>query len=378
MFRDVKIDKLPNSCVFVGANGTGKSSLFDMFRFLRDALLHNVKYALIERGGFFEVVSRGTSGPIELELKFRDLESTSSLVSYCLVLDQVENQPVVKREVLKYRPKQRGGGPRHFIDFSLGRGKVINHEKYQEQKLVSPDILALKVLGQLQAFEVATELYRFFENGHFFDFQLSEAIKINKATGYDEHLSRYGDNLALFARFMYENHPDIYSDILRKMVRRVPGFASVEPVTESGRILLEFRDKAFKEPFQSWQVSDGMINLFAYLLLLHDPNPHSLLCVEEPDNQLYPDILMIFAEEFGLYARRSGGQVFVSTHSPDFLNGAKLTGIFWLRKQDGYTQVYTTAEDKLMKRLIEVGDLPGALWKQGFFEGAHPLRPILI
>ncbi len=39
-------------------------------------------------------------------------------------------------------------------------------------------------------------------------------------------------------------------------------------------------------------------------------------------------------------------------------------------EKNGYTQVHTTAENQLLKRLVEVGDLPG--WKQGFFEGAHP------
>jgi predicted ATPase len=374
MFRDVTINKLPNCCVFVGANGTGKTSLFDLFGFLRDALTYNVKQALAKRGGFSEVVSRGISGPIELELKFRDLETTSSLVTYYLVIDLVNNKPVVKREILKYRSKTRGGGPKHFLDFSLGRGKVIAYEdQSQEQKLVSSDILALNGLGQLQQFEVASELRHFLENWHISNIQISETRRDSKATGYDEHLSSSGDNLARFAQTMSDKHPDIYHEILHKMTQRVPGSASIEPITENGRIWLKFQDSAFKEPFLSWQVSDGMISLFAYLLQLHDPNQHSLLCVEEPNNQLYPDVLMILAEEFSLYALMGEGQVFVSTHSPDFLNGAELTEVFWLTKQEGYTQIHTTAEKQLLKQLIGVGNLPGALWTEGFFEGAHPL-----
>ncbi len=65
VFRDVSINNLPNCCVFVGANGSGKTSLFDVFQFLRDSLTYNVKQALAKRGGFQEVVSRGTEGPIE-------------------------------------------------------------------------------------------------------------------------------------------------------------------------------------------------------------------------------------------------------------------------------------------------------------------------
>ena len=369
MFRDVTIDKLPNCCFFVGANGSGKSSLFDMFGFLRDALTYNVKQALAKRGGFFDVVSRGAVGAIELELKFRDLESTSNLVTYCLVIDQIENQPIVKREVLKYQSQ----GEKHLIDFSLGKGKIITFEKSQEQNLSSPDILAIKGLGQFQQFEAASELCRFIENWHLSDFQITEARGINQTSGYDEHLSSSAGNLALFTQFMYKNYSQKYAEILRKLARRVPSISSVEPVlSEDGRILLKFHHSTFKKPFQSWQVSDGTINLFAYLLLLYDPKPHSLLCVEEPEHNLYPDLLRELAEEFSVYAAMGNGQVFVSTHSPDFLNGAELTEIFWLTQQNGYTQIHTTAENQLLKRLVEVGDLPGALWKQCFFEGAHP------
>jgi predicted ATPase len=233
MFRDVTIDKLPNCCFFVGMNGSGKSSLFDTFGFLRDALTYNVRQALAKRGGFFEVVSRDSVGAIELELKFRDLESTSNLVTYCLVIDQIENQPIVKREILKYQSQ----GGKHLIDFSLGKGKIITFEQSQEQNLSSPDILAIKGLGQFQQFEAASELCRFIENWHLSDFQITEARGINQTSGYDEHLSSSADNLALFTQFMYKNYPQKYAEILRKLARQVPSISSVEPIlSEDGRL----------------------------------------------------------------------------------------------------------------------------------------------
>jgi predicted ATPase len=110
--------------------------------------------------------------------------------------------------------------------------------------------------------------------------------------------------------------------------------------------------------------------MFAYLVLLYDPRPFPLLAVEEPENQLYPELLPELAEEFRAYAQR-GGQVFISTHSPDFLNGLKLDEIYWLRKQEGFATVQRASDAALLNRLIDVGDLPGALWKQGLFEGVH-------
>lgn len=69
LFRDVQVKDIPRLCVLVGANGTGKSTLFDVFSFLKDALAMNVAKAVARRGGFKELASRShATEPIELSL----------------------------------------------------------------------------------------------------------------------------------------------------------------------------------------------------------------------------------------------------------------------------------------------------------------------
>ena len=122
---DANSAPLPNMSVFVGANGSGKSSLFDVFGFLRDALIGNVHSALQKRGGFKEVRSRNTDGPIAFEIKFRE-SSQKPLVTYNLEIDERHGRPVVAREILKYR-RGSGGKPWHFLDFSDGKGFAITN-----------------------------------------------------------------------------------------------------------------------------------------------------------------------------------------------------------------------------------------------------------
>jgi len=50
-FRDVEMRDIPRFMVMVGANGTGKSTLFTVFGFLRDAMNGNVTTALARLGG---------------------------------------------------------------------------------------------------------------------------------------------------------------------------------------------------------------------------------------------------------------------------------------------------------------------------------------
>jgi predicted ATPase len=106
-------------------------------------------------------------------------------------------------------------------------------------------------------------------------------------------------------------------------------------------------------------------------VLLHDPKPHPLLYVEEPENQLYPSLLGELSEEFDTYSKR-GGQVMVSTHSPDFLNMVPLESLFLLSKQNGYTLVRRAADDQTLVNLVKEGDKPGELWRQRVFQDVDP------
>ena len=382
LFKSLEINHIPEFCVIIGANGTGKSTLFDVFEFLRDALKNNIRQALQVRGGFNEVVTRGQEQEdIEIELKFRmEILGNERLVTYILIVGQEKRRPVVKREILRYKRGEHGQ-PFHFIDFQNGKGYAIINEEYfsqadedlkpQEQQLESSDILAIKGLGQFQRFKAASALRSFIENWHVSDFHISEA-RGSKDALYAEHLSPTGDNMAVFAQYIYQEHPEIFEQILQRMKERVPGISQVKAKnTEDGRLILKFQEEAFKDPFIDRYVSDGTMKMFAYLLLLFDPKPHPLLCVEEPENQLYPSLLHELAEEFASYAHR-GGQVFVSTHSPEFLNAVPLESIFWLTKEQGITKISKAIDDEILINLFKAGDLPGYLWNQGWFKGVAP------
>jgi predicted ATPase len=378
LFRNAALVDLPKLVVVGGANGSGKSTLFDVFSFLKEALIQNVASAVARRGGFRELVSRGETGPISITVKFR--ESGGKLATYQLDIEEEGGRPFVAREVLKFR-RGRYGQPWHFVDFSRGKGVAITNEaaygqegveaERKEHVLDDPSVLAIKGLGQFKEFRVVAEFRSLIENWHISDFHISEARPSAEA-GFAEHLSTRGDNIAQVAQYLYDHHPEQFARVLQVMSERVPGVSGVEArPTEDGRLVLRFQDGSFKDPFIARYVSDGTIKMFAYLVLLYDPKPHPLLAVEEPENQLYPELLRELVEEFRDYARR-GGQVFVSTHSPDFVNGAELEEILWLVKRDGFTEIKRASENETLRNLVQAGDLPGALWKQGLFEGAGP------
>ena len=382
VFRDVHLKDIPSFLVVVGANGSGKSTLFDVFGFLHDCLKGNVRQALDSRGRFREVLSRDAlDDTILIEIQYRMLiTGVERLVTYSLEIGERAGAPFVQREILRYK-RGRYGSPFRFLDFSSGEGYAItNEEDFQksdeelerEVQKVAPETLAIKGLGQFERFKAANAFRQLIESWHVSDFHIGAARGRKEATGESEHLSETGENLPLVARYLFEQHPQAFQTILDTMARRVPGIASVQPVLmDDGYLTLRFQDGSFKTPFLDRYVSDGTIKMFAYLVLLHDPKPHPLLCVEEPENQLYPKLMAELAEEFRLYANR-GGQVLVSTHSPDFLNAVALDEVCWLVKKDGATEIRRARDDEQIKAYMADGDQMGYLWKQGFFEGADP------
>ena len=177
---------IPRFAILVGANGTGKSTLFTVFGFLRDAMNTNVRVALSKLGGsrgIREVRTRNSDGPIEIEIRYRT-ESGGPLVTYSLSIDEGRRGPSVEREILRYR-RFSYGRPWHFLDFKRGSGFAVTNEADEvedvtqlvrdEQMLKSPDLLAIKGLAQFERFPAVVALGNLIERWYVSDFHIGRA-----------------------------------------------------------------------------------------------------------------------------------------------------------------------------------------------------------
>ncbi len=384
LYKDLHITDLQRLNVFLGANGSGKTTLFKVFSFLATCLKENVTVAVNREGGFKEVITRNSNPEkdfIEFEIKFRNFEQKekSPLVTYHLKIGFNKGKVFIEREVLKYRRGQRGQ-PWHFLDYSKGIGSAIKNEQdydykvkaeREDQPLGAEDILALKGLGQFERYKTIKSFRTLLEQWLVSNLHNEEMRKINDV-GADQQLSMSGGNLAQVAGYLYEYERVIFDTILEKMQQRVPGVDKVDvTINEVGQILLKFGDDSFTDPFIAKYTSDGTIKMFAYLVLLHDPAPRPLLCIEEPENYLYPTLLKELAEELRVYAQH-GGQVFVSTHSPDFVDALNIEELFLVKKEHGISNISPAKEDEQIVEMYEDGCELGWLWQHNYFKGINP------
>lgn len=364
--------------VVIGRNGTGKSSLFDAFGFLSDCLTFGVEDACYrsERGGFERLRSYGQDGPIEFEIYYRESKNDRP-ISYSLVIDSDQyGRPFVSAERLRQRRKgQSRGWPYSFLDLKNGKGSVWSGDslgKTEEEdnekeyiELDDPRFLGIATLGHLKEHPRISMFRRFIE-GWYLSYFTPDSARDLPRVGPQKHLNRDGSNLGNVVQFMEKEHPRRFSRVLEEIADKIPGVLRIETeVSNDGRLLIQFHAEGFDKPFYAQNVSDGTLKMFAYLLLLEDPDPAPLLCIEEPENGLYHKLLQTLVFEFREAAsgKKGGVQLFVTTHQPYLVDELNPSEVWILEKEsDGFSKLTRASEIPEIVAMVDQGLTLGSLW----------------
>ena len=159
--------------------------------------------------------------------------------------------------------------------------------------------------------------------------------------------------------------------MLLDIAEKIPGINRIDTTkSPDGRLLLRFNDSGFQDPFFAAQMSDGTLKIFAYLLLLNDPRPSPLICIEEPENGVYHKLLDVFVAELRRATRApNASQIFVTTHQPYFVNALVPEETWIMEKQtDGFAKVTRASEDDTVVELAREGLQLGALWHSEYLD----------
>ncbi len=375
--HDLELKNITPLTVLLGPNGSGKSTVFDVFAFLSECFTVGLRKAWDKRGRFKELRTRGADGAIEFELKYRE-KPESPIITYHLAIQEGSRGPYVAAEWLQWRRGRQSGRPFRFLDFERGAGRVISGDMPDEQdqrveeKLDSPEMLAVNTLGQFAKHPRVSALRRFI-TGWYLSYLAADQARSVPEAGPQERLSATGDNLPNVIQYLKEQYPERLNTILATLTQRVPRLEKVdsEPMAD-GRLLLQIKDAPFERPILAKFASDGTLKMLAYLTVLYDPDPPQLIGIEEPENQLHPRLLPELAEECRAASART--QLMVTTHSPFFVNGLRTEELWVLyRDEQGYTQARRAADMRGVKEFMEQGAQLGHLWMEGHFDVGDPL-----
>ena len=215
----------------IGKNGVGKSTLFDAFGFLADALQQGVERACDGRGrgGFHKIRAQGQEGPIEFEVVYKE-DGKARPITYELAIDvDKSGRPYVLSERLRQRRKgQTRGRPFSFLILNRGKGVVWRGEQEGRQidegdfdlvafmasiqsgeesnatevvELEDPRKLGIATLGSLRQHPRISAFRQFIE-GWYLSYFTPDAARSLPLSGPQKHLNIHGDNLGNVVQFM--------------------------------------------------------------------------------------------------------------------------------------------------------------------------------
>ena len=373
---DVELKDLTPLTVLLGPNGSGKSTVFDVFNFLSECFQYGLRHAWDRRGRAKELRTRGQEAPVVIEIKYRE-KPKQPIITYHLAIDESPKGPFIAEEWLQWRRGAKGR-PFRFLDYKNGHGSAIRGDMPDEQdsrreiRLRSADLIAVNTLGQFAEHPRVAALREFITDWYVSYLSIDDARGQPEA-GPQERLTKTGDNLPNVIQYLKEQYSgqlDTIFDILR---HRVPRLESVlaEPMPD-GRLLLQIKDAPFDRPVMSRFASDGTLKLLAYLTVLHHPEPPQFVGIEEPENFLHPRLLPELAEE--CRAATESSQLFVTTHSPFFINTLKSEEVRALyRNEKGYTQAVRVSDIQGVPEFVQAGASLGHLWLEGHLGVGDPL-----
>lgn len=384
LYSDRSSDELGNMVAIIGPSGNGKSTLADAFGFISDCLFTDVENACDanNRGGYDHLVSQASGGPIRFEIYYKE-NSNSRPITYELTIDKDKTErPYVKEERLRQRrPNSSIGRPLSFLYLVDGKGyafegnnggqdedgSIVGEKK--DVELSDTRKLGIVTLGAMKQYARIEKFLDFLKSWYLCYFTPDAARQIQTAAP-SQYLNRTGSNLNNVAQYMYRENANEFKKVLSEIQTKIPNIKKISPLKlPNGQMVLEFWQNGFKEPFFSQRMSDGTLKLFAYYLLLHEKNPRQLVFVEEPENGLYHQYLAHLAIEM----KKNVGngytkQLFVTTHSPFFVNALSPEQVWVLEKDSmGFSTAKRASDYEFVSELVAEGANMGDLWYSEYF-----------
>jgi predicted ATPase len=148
----------------------------------------------------------------------------------------------------------------------------------------------------------------------------------------------------------------------------VPAFSKVAVSTTelSDTDTLEFYEKGYERPFNKKLISDGTYNILSLLTAIYQSDEPQFLCIEEPENGLNPYVVKELVTFFREQCKEKGHYIWLNTHSQTLVNQLKPEEIIVVNKENGNT----IAKQFIGKDMH--GMAMDTAWLTNFFGGGVP------
>jgi len=364
--------------VFIGNNGTGKSSILEALRILQNCVATDLNQAFSEWGDLSKIRNynallaqidttesgfKKQSNPILffIEAKYKS-KAYQYRVSINLNLSGdyyvVENeelycdqQPLFVANVID----DQGNGRAIFTKTKDGSATEL---RYTNNKLIlGLSVSALMAQEFLDFREYILAWQFLYLNAH----DMGKPVPQNRLER-EIRLDYSGRNIAEYILWMRNQSPDNFASLIRKMLFVIPYIRDIQPnviesFTKEIELILQENSENSK-PLPGWLLSSGTLRVLALLTMFETPKKPSVLFIDEVENGLDPRtigmLINLIQDEFATNAM----QVIVTSHSPYFLDLVPLTSIVVAEKDQEGSKFHVPANEEALN-----------VWKEKFTPG---------
>lgn len=358
--------------VLIGPNGSGKSNLIEALGLLQ-AAPRDLTSPIREGGGVHDWIwkwePRAMRAKVEVVV---DNPKGPQALRYRMGFTEVGQRFELSDEKIENeKPDSGHDTPYFYYELKNGRA-ILNYKDTGERQLrpeeIDPEqsILAqrkdpdhypeLTYLGQVFG---QIRIYREWSFGRYTPPRLPQ-----KADLPNDFLEEDGKNLGLVLNRL-KGKPKVKKQLLDALCKLYEGVTDFNVHIEGGTVQVFFEEGNITVP--ATRLSDGTLRYLCLLAILCHPKPPPLVCIEEPELGLHPDILPTLGGLLRDASERC--QLIVTTHSDVLVDALTDTpeSLIVCEKHQGQSELRRLSKDEL-SHWLERYSL-GELWRKGELGG---------
>jgi len=366
--------ELNNLNLFIGPNGSGKSNLIEAISLMRSAP-KEMRDVTRQGGGAAEWIWKGEpkeAASVEWVVGY---PKGSTALRHVVAFRAVAQAYSLDDERVENAEKQAGQQDYYFYYRYQHGQPAVNTIDKGRRSLARESIEADRsILAQRRDPEVYPELAWLAQNYEKVRIYREWAFGRNavfrepqKADMRNDSLEEDFANLGLFLNRLKTRFPTAKKAIIEGLKDLYDGISDFDVLVEGGTVQVFFTEGDFVIP--ATRLSDGTLRYLCLLAILCDPKPPPLICIEEPELGLHPDILPKVADLLRAASERT--QLIVTTHSDILVDAMTETPevVVVCAKQHGRTSMERLRRDDLSEWLDRYR--LGQLWIKGEIGGTR-------
>ena len=335
--------------VFIGPNGAGKSNFVSLFSLLGSIANNQLALTVGRAGGASKLLHHGPQRTKEIlvhaffgvnQYQARLVPGSSDTLVFiseiCFVYDPEWDDAL---------PTRLGTG---------GRESSLSWAIEQSQHPI--------VFSQCRDAMLDWQVF------HFHDTSATAGIKQKQPIGDNRYLRSDASNLAPFLLRLKSTDPNSYKRLVGQIRLVAPFFRDflLKPdALNAGQIQLEWEHQSSDAYFDAHSLSDGTLRFICLATLLLQPNPPSVIVIDEPELGLHPFAITQLAEILRSVSAQT--QLIVSTQSVSLLNQLDLENVIVAEQVNGET-LFSRPDPESLEQWLEEYSV-GELWEKNLLGG---------